>query len=194
MAAKRSRENEGFDRRERERREERERAERRAAELSRLAEALGLGEASRAEALFALGITAETAPAFEALPLVEVAWADGGVGEEERWRLLEAATRFGLELGRPAHALLEGWLVRRPDPELFEAWHEWARTAPAQARLLLEAAERVAGAGGGLLGFGTVSRAERRAIDAIHHSLAGASGRSPERNRGRDAAATHGAA
>jgi hypothetical protein len=178
MDAKRSGENEHFHRRERERREERERAERRAAERRRLAEALGLGDASRAEGLFALGITAETAPAFEALPLVEVAWADGGVGEEERWRLLEAATRLGVEFGRPAHALLESWLVRRPDPELFEAWHEWARVAPAQTRLLLEAAERVAGAAGGVLGFGTVSRAERRAIEGIHHTLEGARERS----------------
>lgn len=174
MEAKRSSEDEFFHRQERKRREERERVERRAAELRHLAEALGLRDESRVSALFALGITAETAPAFEALPLVEVAWADGGVGEEERWRLLEAATRLGVELGRPAHALLEDWLVRRPDPELFAAWHEWAHSAPGRARLLLEAAERVAGAAGGVLGFGTVSRAERRAIDGIHHSLAGA--------------------
>ncbi len=174
MDAMRGGENEYFQRQERERRAERERVERRAAELRGLAEALGPGEESRVAALFALGITAETAPAFEALPLVEVAWADGGVGEEERWRLLEAATRLGVEFGRPAHALLESWLVRRPDPELFAAWHEWARGAPGRARLLLEAAERVAGAAGGVLGFGTVSRAERRAIDGIHHSLAGA--------------------
>jgi hypothetical protein len=173
MDAKRGDEDEFFHRQERERREERERAERRAAELRRLAEALGLADESRAAAPFALGITAETAPAFEALPLVEVAWADGGVDEQERWRLLEAATRLGVEFGRPAHALLESWLVRCPAPELFAAWHERARGAPGQARLLLEAAERVAGAAGGLLGFGTVSRAERRAIDGIHHSLAG---------------------
>jgi hypothetical protein len=174
MDAKRGCDDEFFHRQERERREERERAERRGAELRRLAEALGLGDEPRVSALFALGITAETAPAFEALPLVEVAWADGSVGEEERWRLLEAAARLGVEFGRPAHALLESWLVRRPDPELFAAWHEWARGAPGQPRLLLEAAERVAGAAGGLLGFGVVSRAERRAIDGIHHSLAGA--------------------
>jgi hypothetical protein len=174
MDAKRGCEDEFFHRQDRERREERERTERRAAELRRLADALGLGDESRAAGPFALGITAETAPAFEALPLVEVAWADGGVGEEERWRLLEAATRLGVEFGRPAHALLEGWLVRRPDPELFAAWHEWARGMPGQARLVLEAAERVAGAAGGLLGFGMVSRAERRAIEGIHQSLAGA--------------------
>jgi tellurite resistance protein len=178
MDAKRGCEEQFFHRQERDRRTARERAERSAAELKRLAEALGLGDESGAAAPFTLGITAETAPAFEALPLVEVAWADGGVGEEERWRLLEAATRLGVEFGRPAHALLESWLVRRPDPELFEAWHEWARVDPAQARLLLEAAERVAGAGGGLLGFGTVSGAERRAIDGIHLSLARARERS----------------
>jgi hypothetical protein len=172
--AKRGGEDEYFQRLERERREERERAERGAAEWRHLADTLGLRDESRVSTLFELGITAETAPAFEALPLVEVAWADGSVGEEERWRLLEAATRLGVEFGRPAHALLESWLTRRPDPELFAAWHEWARSAPGRAGLLLEAAERVAGAAGGVLGFGKVSRAERRAIDGIHESLAGA--------------------
>lgn len=161
---------------ERERADRSERAERRAAELRRLLAALGLSDAARGEALLALGITAETAPAFEALPLVEVAWADGGVDEEERWRVLEAATRLGLELGRPAHGLLEAWLERRPPAALFAAWHEFARHAPAQARLL-EAVERVAAAAGGVLGFRVVSRAERRAIDGIRGSLAGESRR-----------------
>jgi len=94
----------------------------RKAERMRLGEALGLPHASDAEALLALGITAENAAAFEALPLVEVAWADGRIDEEERWRLLEVATRLGVEFGRPAHALLESWLERRPAPQLFGAW------------------------------------------------------------------------
>jgi len=169
-------EEEYFRKLERERLAQRELAERRAAELRELAEALGLGDASRGEALLALGITAETAPAFEALPLVEVAWADGAVAEDERWRLLEAATRLGVELGRPAHALLESWLERRPHSELFSAWHDFARHAPVRSRLF-EAAERVAGAAGGVLGFGTISRAERQALDGIRKSLANVAGR-----------------
>jgi len=103
-------------------------AKRRKAECMQLGEALGLSHPSEAEALHALGITAETAAAFEVLPLVEVAWADGRVDQEERWRLLEAATRLGVEVGRPAHALLESWLERRPVPQLFGAWLMVSRT------------------------------------------------------------------
>jgi hypothetical protein len=166
-------EEEYFRRLERERLEERARAARRSGELEALAGALGLHPAD-AVPVFELGITAETAPAFEALPLIEVAWADGAVDEEERWRVLEAATRLGVELGRPAHALLEGWLERPPACELYTAWHRMARSAPADRPLRLEGAESVAGAAGGVLGFAMVSRAERRALDGIRASLSGA--------------------
>jgi hypothetical protein len=140
-------------------------------ELAELAEALDCDAPASVEPLLALGVTAETAAAFAALPLVEVAWADGAVGEEERWRLLEAAARLGMELGSPSHAQLECWLAERPPAALFDAWHELARTAPGWGGLL-RAAERVADAAGGWLGWGRVSRAERRVLARIRAVLA----------------------
>jgi hypothetical protein len=130
--------------------------------------------------LVELGITPDTAAAFEALPLVEVAWADGDVDPEERWRVLGIATAFGLELGRPAHAQLELWLIRRPPGDLFDAWYRFAErrfsTAEAaeRARRVLEGVHEVAVASGGLFGFGAVSGAEREATARIHQALAGA--------------------
>ena len=127
--------------------------------------------------LIELGITPDTAPAFEALPLVEVAWADGDIDTEERWRVLAVATAFGLELGRPAHAQLELWLTRRPGEELFEAWHRFAGqalaapAAAARARRLLEGAEEVARAAGGLLGRGAICDSERAVIACIRMAL-----------------------
>ncbi len=142
-----------------------------------LARELGVREGSLLDRLMALGVSAETAPSFEAIPLVEVAWADGTVMAEERWRVLARATAFGLELGGPAHAQLELWLRRRPERALFEAWETLARrrrAAPAtaaQARALLAGAEDVAEAAGGVLGFAMVSGAERAVLGRIRHAL-----------------------
>lgn len=129
------------------------------------------------ERLIELGIRPDTAPAFEAIPLVEVAWADGAVDREERWRALASASAFGLELGRPAHAQLELWLRRRPEPAIFDAWVAFAElglarpAAAARARRVLAAAFEVARAAGGVLGLGRISAAEREVIERIRRAL-----------------------
>ncbi len=127
--------------------------------------------------LIDLGVTPETAPAFEALPLLEVAWADGEVDPEERWQALTAATSFGLELGGSAHARLERWVMERPRAELFAAWYvvqasrsSGSRSGP-RARCMLERALEVAEASGGVLGFRPVSRAEAAVIERIRAVL-----------------------
>lgn len=128
------------------------------------------------------GISADTAPAFEALPLVEVAWADGDIDAEERWRVLGVATAFGLELGRPAHAQLELWLTRRPPEKLIDAWYRFAElalaspAAAARAQRVIEGAQEVALAAGGLLGLGAISGSERATIARIRHALGRAPG------------------
>ena len=142
-----------------------------------LAEEIGVHDRALVERLVALGVRPPTAPAFEALPLVEVAWANGDVDTEERWRALAASTSFGLELGRPCHAQLELWLSRRPDPALFEAWLDYARLLRLDpqfgrhAERIVEGAIEVAASAGGWFGIGAVSREERVLIDRIAAAL-----------------------
>ncbi len=142
-----------------------------------LADALGLDGGVLLDRLLELGVTPDTALAFQALPLVEVAWADGRVDADERWRVLCAAAASGLELGRPAHAQLELWLARRPAQELFDAWHAFARSGPkrrqesARIRRVLGEARAVAAAAGGVLGYGAVSAPERAAVARIRDAL-----------------------
>jgi tellurite resistance protein len=137
---------------------------------------LEIEQASFLDRLIDLGVTPDTAPAFEALPLVELAWADGGVDRDERWQTLQVATAFGLELGSPAHAQLELWLTRRPPQELFEAWCTFAAIALAKpgaahrARRVREGALEVAAVTGGILGSG-ISRSERAVIEHIDRLL-----------------------
>ena len=129
--------------------------------------------------LLDLGVDADTVAAFEALPLVEVAWADGDVDVEERWRVLGGATAFGMELGSAAHAQLELWLARRPPCDLFDAWCAFAKgrltrgDAAPHVRTLLRAVDEVAEAAGGLLGFYAVSAAERAVIERTREALSG---------------------
>ena len=137
---------------------------------------LEIEEISFLDRLIDLGVRPETSPAFEALPLVEVAWADGGVDRDEHWRALEVATAFGLELGSPAHAQLELWLTRRPQRELYEAWCTFAALVLAKpgaahrARRVREGALEVAAVTGGILGPG-ISRSERAVIESIDRLL-----------------------
>jgi hypothetical protein len=145
------------------RRRRRPRAE---AEPGALAERLGVAPEDVPPAVAEAEVNAELAPAFELLPLVEVAWADGSVDAEERWRVLRGCVRLGLELGTPAHARIERWLRERPAPALFEAWHRIAALRPVPTaespapERLHEAAAAVAEASGGILGFRPVSRTE----------------------------------
>jgi tellurite resistance protein len=140
---------------------------------------LGIADACFLDSLLELGITPETADAFESLPLVEVAWADGEIDSQERQRVLDLATAFGLDFGRPAHAQLELWLRRKPEDELFEAWYEFAAIGlagpnpAASVRRVLESALEVANASGGALGFCTVSGSEHAAIERIRGALGG---------------------
>lgn len=156
------------------------REESRREKISReLGDELAIDDAPLLDSLIELGIRSDIAAAFEALPLVEVAWADGDVDYEERWRVLELATAVGLELGRPAHAQLELWLRERPEEDLFDAWYEFAASAlatpasAARSRRILEGALEVASVAGGMLGFWKVSNSERAVIDRIRRALSG---------------------
>ena len=105
-----------------------------------------------------LGVTLETGPAFLLAPLVQVAWAEGRVSEEEMETVLRLATARGIEEGSPAYVQLVAWLRRRPKDELFDTAIEIIRagfnvlpTAERDARiyLLAEACHQVAAASGG---------------------------------------------
>lgn len=65
------------------------------------------------QALVALGLDQTTARALILLPLVQVAWADGGVQHAERTLIMDLA-RVGLGLDARSLTVLEGWLSVRP--------------------------------------------------------------------------------
>ncbi|MEE2679483.1 MAG: hypothetical protein VX546_12960 [Myxococcota bacterium] len=120
-----------------------------------------------------LGITAETWAAVSLVPLVEVAWANGQVEEQERRSVLAAAEANGVTPGSPSYALLDSWLAHRPDGRLMGTWAAYiamlsAELSPAEKHALrdelMSRARHVAEAAGGFLGLGNKVSAEEKVI------------------------------
>lgn len=74
------------------------------------------------ERLVALDVKPETVAALAAVPLIEVAWADGRIDPAERVAVLNHANGIGIVPGSVEHELLERWLTHRPSPQLMTAW------------------------------------------------------------------------
>lgn len=132
--------------------------------------------------LHGLGIDQDTIGALALLPLVQVAWADGRVQPAERGRILEAAEQRGL-VDRESRRLLDSWLRYRPSRRYLELGHralvELTHRARARGRALdgggtdglVELCGEVAHSAGGVLGLGTVDRAERAALSQVAQVL-----------------------
>src|SRR5499426_4716149 len=95
---------------------------RRARETDRqkMAEMMGVDDQEVLEALQDLGYTSETIPLLHIVPLVEVAWAEGGVADRERDMIYKIAQARGVQPETAAHELLSHWLENKPSDRFFE--------------------------------------------------------------------------
>ena len=126
-----------------------------------LARASGIRDEETLEGLRRLGLTAETLPALDLAPAVLVGWADGTMSRLERDRLRVLALRRGIGEDHPAWALLQRWMLHRPDAPaehvLVSALQARLERVPVRTRLkrraaLLDDSEAVARAVGRVLG------------------------------------------
>ena len=139
--------------------------------------ASGITDDAVLERLTALNIGSDTVAALSLVPVVVVAWADGGVDPKERSAALSAAAEAGLDRQAASYQLLEQWLAKRPSPELLAAWKDYmgavSATMNAEAKQALRAqllgrARRVAESAGGFLGIGSkVSAPEQAVLDDL---------------------------
>jgi hypothetical protein len=146
-----------------------------------LRNASGMSDDAVLDHLLALGLRANTIAALSLIPLLQVAWADGKVQDQERKAILQGAHGKGLENGSPGHKLLDAWLASPPNEELFSAWEEYIKVLTAQLndeqnRLLKNQivgfAKMVASAAGGFLGVHKVSASEDKVLRRIESSFA----------------------
>ena len=86
----------------------------------------GVKDQELLDRLVNLHITGQIVTAFHLYPLIEVAWADGGIDERERDALLAALLDRGIQAGTPAYEYLERSLKEGPHPESRKAWFAYA--------------------------------------------------------------------
>jgi hypothetical protein len=141
----------------------------------------GMTDDAVLDKLVHLKLTANTIAALSLVPLIQVAWADGAIQDNERTAILQGAHGKGLEQGSDGYALLQSWLAKRPSDELLEAWEAYIKALTEQLndeqnRLLKNQivgfAKMVAGAAGGFLGIGRVSASEEKVLARIEAAFA----------------------
>lgn len=142
--------------------------------------ATGIHDAEVIAALQELGFTPETVQLLHVVPLVQVAWAAGGIHEKERQMVLAAARQRGVAPGSPADLQLNEWLTKQPPPAFFDntlrAIRIFIATLPAEQQAearqdLVSYCTRIAEASRGFLGFGKISQDERLALEEIAAAL-----------------------
>jgi len=97
----------------------RERREREA-DRQKMSEIMGVNDQEVLEALQELGYTSETIQLLHLVPLVEVAWAEGGVADRERGMIYKIAQARGIQPASAAHELLSYWFENKPSGRFFE--------------------------------------------------------------------------
>src|SRR5688572_3865515 len=127
-----------------------------------------------------LGFTPETVKVLPLMPIVQLAWAEGGVSAEERKLLVSLARNRHIAEGSPADQLLTEWMARAPAPEIFQNGMRLIRamlenqvpgTDMISADDIMRYCEQIAEASGGIFGIGKVSSEERATLGRIAAEL-----------------------
>jgi len=153
--------------------------ERRARETERqhMAESTGITDPATLEELQADGYTEETIALLPLIPLVEVAWAEGGVADREREMIFRIAESRGVKPDSAAHRQLTEWFAERPSTRFFEDSLHAIRLVletllpeerEASRRDLITYCSQIAAVvEGGILGRGQITDEERALIAHI---------------------------
>jgi hypothetical protein len=146
-----------------------------------LRKASGMTDDAVLDKLIALGLKTNTIAALSLVPLIEVAWADGEIQDNERNAILQGAHGKGLEQGSDGYELLQSWLRKRPAPTLVEAWEAYIKALTSQLNdeqnkllknQIVGFAKMVAASAGGFLGIGKVSSEEEKILARIDAAFA----------------------
>jgi len=151
------------------------------ADRSEMSKRTGLHDPELLKELEALGFTADTVILLPLVPIVQVAWAEGGVSDAERHLMVKLARARGIAEGSAADRQLQEWLERRPSDSVFAHATRLIRAmldAPGHADFsaddLVKQAESIAAASGGVFGIlGRVSAEEREILTTLTGQLKG---------------------
>jgi hypothetical protein len=143
-------------------------------QLRELGEQVGITDPEVSRELAELGFTPDTVRLLPLMPVLEVAWAEGGVTDAERKMVVEVARTRGIEAGSAADSQLAEWLDQRPVASVFRRANRLISALfGTETRFeltpddILKSSEAIAEASGGLFGIRRVSSEERATLDRI---------------------------
>ena len=140
----------------------------------------GLTDPEALRELQALGFTPETVKLLPLVPVIRVAWAEGGVTLLERQAIMKLARARGIDEGSAADRQLSEWLARCPEEQVFTRATRLIGAildSPAQSQVgitaddLVKDCERIASASGGIFGLRSISDDERSLLNSIADTL-----------------------
>jgi hypothetical protein len=140
----------------------------------------GLRDPELLKDLEELGFAPDTIGLLPLVPVLQVAWAEGGVSDAERKLILQLARSRGIEPGTPADRQLSEWLDQRPSADVFRRATRLIRAmldqqadvgAALSAEELIKYSEQIAAASGGMFGIGKISGEERATLEQIASAL-----------------------
>jgi hypothetical protein len=140
----------------------------------------GLTDPELAGDLAELGFTIDTVDLLPLMPLIQMAWAEGGVTEAERQLIYKLARSRGIAEGSAADRQLSAWLTTAPSADVFSRSTRLIRAAlSSQSRPdsgltsddLVRYCEEIAAASGGILGVRKISAEERALLSDIAAAL-----------------------
>jgi len=151
------------------------------AETIRLMQTFGIRDQELVRELSDAGFDIHTFRVLYLVPLIQVAWSDGGVTPSERNKVLEIAGLHGVKAGSAAYERLRAWLSERPSHRFFQTCllgikamlgDRPSSESQALRRDLVWYCTRIASASGGFLGFGSrVSQQEERMLTQLAMEL-----------------------
>lgn len=136
----------------------------------------GLHDPEMLRELDLLGFTPATIALLPLMPVLRVAWAEGGVSLAERTLIVDLARARGIAAGGAADHQLHEWLEHQPSEDTF---HKATRLIGAMVGTphgeavhvtpdeLIAHCETIAHASGGIFGIGSVSAEEKAALAKI---------------------------
>jgi hypothetical protein len=145
-----------------------------------LQDSTGLTDPEALRELQALGFTPETVMLLPLVPVIRVAWAEGGVTPVERQAIVALARTRGIVEGTAADRQLLEWLARCPEEHVFTRATRLIGAildSPAQSQVgltaddLVKDCERIASASGGIFGLRSISDDERALLNTIADTL-----------------------
>ena len=127
-----------------------------------------------------LGFTPDTVGLLPLVPIIQMAWAEGGITKAERDLILRLARSRGIEAGSAADRQLMEWMTNKPAEDVFARARRLIRamldsssahTGELNANDLVKYCEEIASASGGILGIGRISAEERALLSSIAADL-----------------------